>query len=864
VWSKALKRRQRAYLGIIGTIVLLGTQPANAQASPNVAENTEVPNTQIPQTNIKGLLAQEQPQNAAVTIVTGVRLNSTANGVEVILETPSSDKLQTATQNEGNNFIADISNAQLRLTTGDSFRQEKPVAGVAEVIVTNQDANSIRVVVVGETSLPKVELFDDDAGLVFGVTPDATSTPPPQTPDTEKPSSETPPTQPSAQEKEPIELVVTGERDSYSVPSAITATKIEAPLRDIPQSIQVVPRQVIEDRQIVRIGETIENVSGVQELPGYGGSTSLTGYYFRGLSLAYQSLRNGFRDIGVIGSRDIANIERVEFFKGPASVLYGGRFSLGGLTNTVTKKPIEEPYYNLGATIGSYDFYRPTLDISGPLTSDRSLLYRLNLAYQNSGSFRDFNENESFFVAPAITWKISPKTSLTVELEQQNYNYTFDYNFPPEREVFQLPISRFLGEPNFNDATFNSTSVSYNFEHKFTDTWKFRQGFSAIIVNGDTRQVELFDPLGNDRRTLPRSPLRTEEEQEDYVLQNEIFGEFKTGSIQHKILVGLELSRWGYDFNYFRGTLDPIDIFNPQYGAQAINFEQELHRKQSSDNLGIYLQDFIEISQNLKLLAGVRFDINDVSVVNKITNTTINQQTTTRFSPRVGIVYQPSSTTSLYFNWANSFNPQFFRVSRTGEQFPPTTGEQFEVGIKQDFLNNRLSTTLALYQITQQNVLTSDPADPRFSIATGEQKSRGVELDIAGEILPGWKIIANYAYANGFVSRDNSIPEGDRIAGIPQHSASLWTTYELQKGNLQGLGFGLGLVYASEREAQLPNTFTLPSYVRVDAALSYRRDNLKVGLNFRNLFDTKYYNTDTFYIYPQAPLTVLGTVSVQF
>ncbi|WP_308410454.1 TonB-dependent receptor plug domain-containing protein [Fischerella muscicola] len=413
-----MKRRQRVYWGILGTIFLLGTQPANAQAIPNLAENTEVPNTQIPQTNIKRPLAQEQQQNAAVTIVTGVRLNSTANGLEVILESPTSDKLQTTTGNEGNNFVADISNAQLRLTTGESFRQEKPVSGIAEVIITNQDANSIRVVVVGETSLPKVELFDDDAGLVFGVTPAATSTQAPQTPDTEKPSSEAPPTQPSAQEKKPIELVVTGEQDGYSVPSATTATKIDVPLRDIPQSIQVVPRQVIEDRQIVRIGETIENVSGVQELPGYGGSTSLTGYYFRGLSLAYQSLRNGFRDIGVIGGRDIANIERVEFFKGPASVLYGGRFSLGGLTNTVTKKPLEDPYYNIGATIGSYDFYRPTLDISGPLKSDRSLLYRLNLAYQNSGSFRDFNENESFFIAPAITWKISPRTNLTVELEQ--------------------------------------------------------------------------------------------------------------------------------------------------------------------------------------------------------------------------------------------------------------------------------------------------------------------------------------------------------------------------------------------------------------------------------------------------------------
>ncbi len=841
-----------ANLGLTVFSVLGTTQYAWADVKSNssapITDISSIGQVQNYHTNVKDWLAQTPSQ---VNNITKVNLNKTSTGIEVILETQDSSKLQVINKSEGNNFIADISNVQLKLTRTNSFLQEKSVAGITEILVSNLDANTVRVILKGETNLPKVELDDSDNGLIFIVAPVTTSI--------QQPASEA-----TEQSQESIELLVTGEQDGYIVPNATTATKINVPLRDIPQAIQVVPRQVIEDRQVTRIGELTENVSGVQELPGYGGSPSLTGYYFRGLSLAYQSLRNGFRDIGAIGVRDIANIDRVEFFKGPASVLYGGRFSLGGLVNTVTKKPLEQSSYNINGTVGSFDFYRSSIDLTGPVVEDKSALYRINVAYQNAGSFRDFGENESFFVVPALTMKLSPNTNLTVEFEHQRSNYLFDYGLPPEPEVLNLPVNRFLGEPNFNNAEFQSTAINYNFEHKFSNAWKFRSGFNALIVDGDTKQVEYFSPLEDDRRTLPRSPLITNERQEDYVLQNEVFGEFKTGSIKHNLLIGIELSRWSYDFDYYRGNLDPIDIFNPSYGAQATGFEQELHRIQKSDNLAVYVQDFVEILPNLKVLAGLRYDINAASVDNLVTNTLINEQTTSRISPRVGIVYQPTQTTSLYFSWANSYNPQFFRVSRTGEQFEPTTGQQFEVGIKQNLFDNRLSATLALFEITQQNVLTTDPANSRFSIATGEQKSRGVELDIAGEILPGWKIIANYAYLDGFVSKDNSIPVGDNIAGIPRNSASIWTTYELQKGNLQGVGVGLGLVYVSEREALLPNAFTLPSYARVDASLSYRRDNYKIGLNVKNLFDTKYFNTDTYYIQPQAPLTVLGTVSVQF
>ncbi|HEY9778876.1 MAG TPA: TonB-dependent siderophore receptor [Leptolyngbyaceae cyanobacterium] len=517
--------------------------------------------------------------------------------------------------------------------------------------------------------------------------------------------------------------------------------------------------------------------------------------------------------------------------------------------------------------MGNYDFYRSTLDFTAPLTENKSLLYRLNVAYENADSYRDFNQNENIFIAPALTWQIGPRTTLTAEFEYQNYDYVFDRGLLPSQEFFDVPISRFLGEPDVNDANFDSFSGTYNFEHEFSDNWKFRQGFNAINITGNTQYVSTANfepPFLEDGRLLPRDVQRTDESSENYALQNEIFGKFNTGSIRHNVLFGVELSRYKFAYDFEDASIAPLDIFDPVYGAEPGEFVPSSAEEYGSDNIGIYVQDLIEILPNLKFLAGGRFDSSDIFYKDTLAETFDYEQSESEFSPRVGIVYQPSETTSLYASWSNSFSPQFFSRSRTNQPFNPTTGEQFEIGVKQEFFDNRLSATLALYQLTRQNVLTSDPEDRDFSIQTGEQKSRGVELDVAGEILPGWKIIATYAYTDAFVSEDEDIPVGDRLQGIPEHSASLWTTYEIQTGNLQGLGFGAGLVFAGDRQVQLPNTIELPSYVRADASIFYRRDNYRFALNFKNLFDTKYYNTQGFYITPAAPFTVLGTLTLEF
>ncbi|WP_313931741.1 TonB-dependent siderophore receptor [Nostoc punctiforme] len=874
-----MKLRQMIYLGIVGAICVLGTQPVKAQsAEPPITKIPQLSDIPRPHTNVKDWLAQ-QNQQTEVTVVTGVRLNLTSSGLEILLETPTSDKLQTTIKNENNNFIADIPNAQLQLTGDSSFRQDKPVAGISEIIVTNVDTNSIRVTVTGEGGIPKVELDDGDTGLIFVVTPVTSSTAQNPTPPTAplplvrggegEESQETPPTQPSADANAPIELVVTGESDTYSVPDASTATRTDAQLRDIPQSIQVIPRQVIKDRNVVRLSELADNVSGVQPERGYGGLSSL-GFRVRGFLTNFETLRNGFPDYGYFSPRDVANIERLEILKGPAAVLYGGsptQYAGGsGVINTTTKKPLAEPYYSASVTYGSYNFLRPTLDISGPLTDDKSVLYRLNVAYESSDSFRDFVEYDSFFISPVVEIKVGDRTKLTFEYEHQKYNFVFDNGFPIEPEVLQLGRNRFLGEPNFANGEVTFNSLTYRLEHEFDDNWKFRQGFNVLSANlNDARQVSPGS-LQEDRQTLDRSFYASDEEHENITLQNEISGKFSTGSIRHNVLFGVDLARNLFNYIFAPDLELSINIFNPQYGGTPTPVEggSPFGRKIVSENVGLFAQNLIELTPNFKVLLGGRLDFNDYSRQDRVSGDILDKQSNTRFSPRVGVIYQPSDTTSLYFNWSNGFSPQFQARSRTTEEFEPQTTQQFEVGVKQNFLDNKLSATLAFFQITKQNVLTPDPVDDLFSIQTGEQRSRGIELDIAGEISPGWKVIVNYAYIDGEVTKDNVIPVGDRLFGVPEHSAGLWTTYELQSGSLQGLGFGAGLYFVGEQEVDLPNTFQLPSYLRADASIFYRRQNYRFAVNFKNISNVKYYEVDGYSIDPAPPFTVLGTVSVEF
>lgn len=281
--------------------------------------------------------------------------------------------------------------------------------------------------------------------------------------------------------------------------------------------------------------------------------------------------------------------------------------------------------------------------------------------------------------------------------------------------------------------------------------------------------------------------------------------------------------------------------------------------------MGIYLQDQIALTDNLKLVLGGRYDGYEQNELRTNNPSLSDRQKGSAFSPRAGIVYQPTKQIALYTNYANSFQPQIGQ-SLDGAAFVPERGTQYEVGVKADLIPGRLSATLAGYQISKTNVLTADPRNTNFSIQVGEQRSRGIEQDITGEILPGWDVIASYAYTNAEITQDNRFALGNRLINIPANTASLWTNYTVQQGSLQGFGVGAGVFFVDARSGDLANSFVVPSYTRVDASLFYKTGQFKAALNFKNLLDsTSYVGTQSrSSIVSGATFTVLGTLSYEF
>ena len=367
------------------------------------------------------------------------------------------------------------------------------------------------------------------------------------------------------------------------------------------------------------------------------------------------------------------------------------------------------------------------------------------------------------------------------------------------------------------------------------------------------------------------------QEGESYSLQTSAEGEFVTGKIEHEVLLGLDLNLTEDNFNE-QTRLDienpplELDLFNPVYGTSprpdfdALPFIE--NRERETRRLGIFAQDRISFGDRFFLLAGLRYDTVKQIVTDNLESTEI-EDTNSNVTPRVGVVYKPIKPISLYASYSQSFAPNTEDTNSEGEPLEPEEGEGFEVGVKSEFLNGKLFTTLAYFNIDKENVASADPDDPFASVATGKQSSQGIELDVAGEITPGWNIIASYAYIDGEVSEDNNDEiVGNRLNNSPDNSASLWTTYQLQQGNLEGLGFGLGFNFVGEREGDLDNSFTLDSYFLTNAALFYDRNQWRVGLNFKNLFDVDYIAGAS---EPRErgndrgePFTVIGSFSYEF
>lgn len=665
-------------------------------------------------------------------------------------------------------------------------------------------------------------------------------------------------------------VVVQAEVDSYLADTSTTGTKLDIPQRDLPQSISVVPRSIMEDRVLVRLTEAGDNIAGVRSLTGYSGTKS-NNYIVRGFTQSFTSsgtLRNGFTEYAFLTQRDPVNVDRIEFLKGPASLLYGAS-DVPGLVNTITKKPLSEHRYELGFTGGGFGLVRPTVDATGPLNKSKSLLYRVNFAFENGQSYRDFVNNRNAFLAPSLLWKITDHTTFTGELELGRFRNDFDRGFPTEPEFLDEDFSKNYAEP-WTKAVNKNLNLMLNLTHAFNEQFSFRSGFSHVRSQTDLDATSFgFIQLRPDRRTINRTAVVTDEYSENYNSQNEFYARFSTGGIRHQLVAGAEYARFQFKFLFDQYALAPIDRISPTYGAQPGFFLFGFNDDSSANQFGAYVQDHIELLPNLKILVGARASYVDSVSKNFPAGTVKNEQIVRGFTPRAGIVYQPFQATSIYFSYASSFSPNFTARSRTGEQFEPTTGRLFEGGIKQSFLNDRVLATLAVYELQRRDVLVPDPNDPTFtfSIQTGEQRSRGIEIEVNGQVTPQLNLNATYAAIDAVVTSDtraNLI--GQRLVGVPKHSGGIYGNYIFDSRFLRGFSIGGGVYFATERFSNLPNrAFRLPSYTRADLNFGYRRENWRFDLAVKNLNDARYFETGGFNtISPQAKRHAVGSVTYNF
>ncbi|MEO1123267.1 MAG: TonB-dependent receptor [Cyanobacteria bacterium J06639_16] len=828
------------------------SEDASGAASEAIRESSSPPiplslsDTHPPATTVTDWVAQIE---AALVQITSIRLELTETGLQVLLEATGELAPPTPTVS-GNALIVAIPNARL----SEPFQEFEPAEGIALVQATTLPSDVVQVAITGNDAPPTVAVNADAANLVLTVVPGVAQ---------------------AGDSDDAIQIVVTGTEDRYVVPNASTATRTDTPLRDIPQSIQVIPQAVFEDQGITALDDVLRNASGVLQ-----NSADARGQRFvvRGFDSA-SVLRDGFRPTfgfnGNIGYPELSNIERVEVLKGPAAILYGVS-EPGGVINLVSEQPLANPFYEVNFELGSRSLTGGGIDFSGPLTEDGGLLYRLNVLYRDSAFYRDFDTDvERFFIAPVLQWAISDRSDLTLLLEYSDDQRPYDSGLVAiGTEVADIPFTRNLSDPNdINQSTYLRTG--YQFEHRFNDDWTFRNAFNYIAYNTifESSVVLNLNELTGDQ---VRSYIQLDQPSSTYNVQTNLVGEFTTGSIEHTVLVGVDYYRREAIGNIGQGfaTNFVLNIFNPVYGTvprpdfstQPIFFDGDSY----INSWGIYVQDQITLLDNLHLLAGLRYDTVNQRNVNRpslfapvASDTTQNDNA---WVPRLGIVYQPVDPISLYASYSQSFAPNS-GTTFDGDSLQPERGEQFEVGVRAEALDGSLVASLAYFDITKRNVSTSDPNNISSVIDAGEQRSQGIELDVIGEILPGWNIIANYAYTDARIAADNDGQVGNRLINAPEHSANLWTNYEIQTGALQGLSFGAGVNYVGDRFGDLDNSFRLGNYFLTNAAIAYEQDTWRAAINVRNLFDVNHLTgtrNSRNEIYPGEGLTLVGTFSFEF
>ncbi len=696
---------------------------------------------------------------------------------------------------------------------------------------------------------------------------------------------------------------VTGTSDDQKLVALATnaGTKTETPLIDIPQSISVVTRAEMDQRGVQDFNGAVAYTPGVRVVD-YPGGQGMPDIYLRGFRAVDQAayyrdgLRGGFNaydaDIETYG------LERIDVVKGPASALYGAGVP-GGLVDATTKRPTATPLREIELLAGSFERFQGAFDIGGPATADGTVLYRLTGLFRDSDTQINFSPDNRIYIAPAVTFQPTAQTSLTLLTSyQKTEKGGSEQSLPMANTVFATPgtpkisSSLYLGAPGLTNWTVENISAGYEFKHEFDNGWKLTQ--NARYIHSDVDYVSSWGSDATlavvDGQYINIGVQERPKTSDSFLIDTHLSRKFDTGPLGHDVLIGIDGGYYNATETRTNSTnYNALSIYSPNYNF-AYTFGLPWSDSQSKlTQLGVYAQDQITLGRWLLTVSGrqdwVRdeeYNFNSRTLLADYGFTdTVSVATDSAFTGRVGLGYKFDGGITPYVSYSTSFQP-VAGTDYEGNAFKPTTGEQYEAGIKFQPDGWRGMFTASVFQITQQNVLTNDPINYGYSVQDGAVRSRGLELEAKTSVSANLDVIASYTYLNARVTQDNPTEAGvSKVgtvpAGVPENAASLWAYYTFREGALNGLGLGAGLRYIGSSYAVM-NTDTgaqvsVPGYTLVDAALRYdlgkldaRLKGATASVTASNLLDTDYY-TPGFYwnsVLYGTRRTVYGTLAYRW
>lgn len=690
-------------------------------------------------------------------------------------------------------------------------------------------------------------------------------------------------------------VIITARKTLNNKPVSIGKISIDP--MDLPQSVAVIGQGVIRDQQAQRLSDIIKNVNGVY-LTTTRGSVQET-FAARGYNFSSTNLfKDGFRiNSGIMP--EVSSLEKVEVLKGSAAILYG-QVAPGGILNMVTKQPKFQFGGEVSMLLGKYDEYKPAFDIYGPLNT--SIAYRVNGTFETENSFRDVVHSKRYYINPSLLFKLGAKTDLVLQGDYLKHDFTPDFGIGTvdNTKIPDIPISRFLGAVWSYDIT-QQTTTTASLKHRFNESWSFDASASYQLYKRDYYSTERIQAAANGDWVRPLGKINSQEDY--YAAQVNLTGKFKTASLQHTLLAGADADRSytnNYDFSFptvtglAAGSYDKINVFDLQKFVARTDIPVATpirERNAPVNRAGIYFQDLVKLSSKLNLLAGARwsyvktFGIDSTNILNG-TKTTGADRSDNAFSPRLGIVYKPAASTSLFASYASSFTVNT-GTDIYGIALKPSIIDQYEAGIKNDFFKGKLSANVTIYRIINNNLAQTAPYDisgnqnsnTAIKVFSGQTTSDGVEIDLAAQPLTGLSILAGYSHNYTRYTKVDSLKgnfiQGEKLVNNPDNTANASVFYTLNGGALRGLKLGATILYIGNRLGGNNNTIgqtqnysrliPVNGYTLIDLSAGYSYKNFSLMAKVSNLTNTlNYLVHENYSINPLAPRGFVTTVAYRF